>query len=134
MHDEDRTEGASGPGARRAATMLCALEGLALLGFAGFYGYEIAIGESDSVARAVVSMLLIVVGAVGLLLLARGWSSGASWPRTPTIVWNALLLPVSWSLHQAGRSGFGAVLAVLAIGSVVAALAAAPRVDRPGAG
>jgi hypothetical protein len=128
---EDRPPAANAPGARRAATALCALEGLTLLGFAAFYGYEIALGESDSVARAVMSMLLILLGGIALLLLARGWATGVSWPRTPTIVWNALLLPVAWSLHQSGRSGIGVLLAVVAVGSIAAAIAAGRPGDRP---
>jgi hypothetical protein len=102
-----------------------------LLGFAVLYGYEIAIGASDSVVRAVMSMLLILVGSVALLLLARGWRTGGSWPRTPTIVWNLLLLPVAWSLHQGGRTAIGASLAVVAVASVVAAIAAAPTDRHP---
>ncbi len=117
--------------ARLAVTALSALEGLVLLGLAGFYGYEIAVGASDSVARAVMSTLLILVGGVALLLLARGWRSGGSWPRTPTIVWNALLVPVAWSLHQGGKSAIGLALAVLALVSVVAAIAAAPADRAP---
>jgi uncharacterized membrane protein len=131
VHSEDRSPDAGGAGARRAATALCALGGLTLLGVAAFFGYEIALGESDSVARAVMSMLLILLGGIALLLLARGWSTSASWPRTPTIVWNALLLPVAWSLHQSGRSAVGVLLAVVAVGSIVAAVAAAPVADRP---
>jgi hypothetical protein len=77
------------------------------------------------------SMLLILLGGIALLLLARGWSTSASWPRTPTIVWNALLLPVAWSLHQSGRSAVGVLLAVVAVGSIVAAVAAAPVAARP---
>ena len=111
---------------------LCAVEGLTLLGFAAFYGYEIALGQSDSVARAVMSLLLILLGGIALLLLARGWSTASSWPRTPTVVWNALLLPVAWSLHQSGRSAIGVLLAAVALGSIAAAVTAALTGDGPG--
>jgi hypothetical protein len=131
VRPEELPPTASAPGARLAVTALCALEGLVLLGFACLYGYEISIGESDSLARALMSMLLILVGGVALLLLARGWRTGGSWPRTPTIVWNALLLPVAWSLHQGGRTAIGAALAALAVASVVAAIAGAPADRRP---
>ncbi len=127
---EESAPAADAPGARLAITGLCVLEGLVLVGFAGFYAYEIAIGESDSVARAVTSMLLILLGGVALLLLARGWRAGGAWPRTPTIVWNALLVPVAWSLHQAGRTAVGVGLAVLAVVSILAAIAAAPADGR----
>ena len=124
--DEDEIHAVGAPGARRRAAALCAVEGLVLAGLAAFYGYEIAIGESDSIARAVMSLLLILVGAAALLLMARGWAGGSTWPRTPTIVWNALLVPVAWSLLQSGRPLIALGVAVLAVGSVLSAVSASP--------
>lgn len=126
MATDDLPPGPGASSARLVVAALCVLEGIVLLGFAGFYAYEIAIGESASVARAVMSMLLILIGGIALLLLARGWRTGESWPRTPTIVWNALLLPVAWSMLQADRTAVAMSLGLLAIMSVVAALRAAP--------
>jgi hypothetical protein len=127
---EGGTQAVGSPGARRRAAALCGVEGLVLVGLAAFYGYEIAIGESDSTARAVMSMLLILLGAVALVLLARGWAGGSTWPRTPTIVWNALLVPVAWSLLESGRPLIALGVAVLAVGSVVSAISASPGGDR----
>lgn len=117
--------------ARSVAGLLTLLEALVLLGFVAFYAYELATGASDDVTRALTSGVLILVFAVGLLLLARGWRHAADWPRTPTVLWNVLLLPVAWSLHDSGRSPLGLAVGVVALGGVAAALATPPRVFRP---
>ena len=56
-----------------------------------------------------------------LLAMARAWRSGGTWPRTPTILWNLLMLPVAWSMHGGGFWGAWP-LAVAAILAIVAAL------------
>ncbi len=45
----------------------------------------------------------------------------ASWPRTPTIVWNAILLPVGISLVQGTRVAVGWVVLVVALVAIGAA-------------
>src|SRR6185437_12199618 len=92
----------------------------------GFYVWEVARGEQDSAARALTSAVLIIVVAVGLAAIARGWFRGASFARTPTLVWNALLLPVSWSLLQSGHAGIAAAIGGTAVVTLVAAWRAAP--------
>ncbi|GAA6524569.1 hypothetical protein [Intrasporangium sp. DVR] len=115
------------PRAAVAAALLTLVEALLLLLLAGFYGYEIGIGAADSLTTAVTSGALILVFAVGLLLVARGWARGESWPRTPTLVWNALLLPVAWSLRESEQTALAIGLAALALASLVAALATPAR-------
>ncbi len=118
-----------GPAAAVAGTV-CAVHALGLLGVGAFYVWEIAKGEQDSVARALTSAVLIVVVAVGLAVLARGWFGSAGWARTPTLVWNALLLPVAWSLVQSGHAGIAAVVGGTALVALAAAWRAGPP-DRP---
>ena len=77
---------------------MCALQGLFLLGFCVWSLVELSSSGSDNPSRVVMEVLLVAVFAVGLLALGRYWVVGADWPRTPTIVWNALLLPVAWGL------------------------------------
>jgi hypothetical protein len=101
---EPTTPGREVLGSHRAAGVLTLVEALVLLAFTVFYGYEMATGATTSMATAISSGLLILVFAVGLGALAWGWSRGADWPRTPTILWNALLLPVAWSLHDSDDS------------------------------
>ena len=119
-------------GARRAAGALTLLEGLVVVGFAGFYVYEIATGATDDVTRAATSGVLILVFGLGLLWLGRGWLVGRDWPRTPTLLWNALLLPVAWSLRESDRMPIALGVAVLAVASIGAALATPMRHDRDG--
>lgn len=117
----------------RTASLACLVEALALAGFVVFYGYEIAIGASDNVGRAVMSLLLFVVFGLGLVAMGRAWLRGLGWPRTPTIVWNLLLLPVAWGLRDGGRFGIALALGlVAALGIVAAALAGAPSRARGG--
>jgi len=92
-----------------------------LLGFCAFYLYELIIGEGDDAARVVMSIALMALTGVALLAMARAWRSGGTWPRTPTILWNLLMLPVAWSMHGGGFWGAWP-LAVAAILAIVAAL------------
>lgn len=100
---------------------ICAVHAVALVGLGVFYVWEVVRGEQDSVARAATSAVLIVVVALGLGLLARGWLRRASWARTPTMVWDALLLPVGWSLVQSGHPTIGVVVGGTALLGLVAA-------------
>jgi len=109
------------------AGVLTLLEALVLLGFTVFYGYEMVTGATDDLARAGTSGVLILLFAIALGALAWGWSRGAEWPRTPTLLWNALLLPVAWSLQESERTGLAVAVAALAVASIVAALAAPSR-------
>lgn len=104
------------------AALVCLLEGVALVGFCVFYLYELVLGEGDDPARVVMSVVLMAIFAVALLLAARAWVRGLPWPRTPTIVWNLLLLPVAWSMRDAGFWG-ALPLALVALTGIVASLA-----------
>jgi hypothetical protein len=111
--------------ARDVAAAVCAVQALSLVGFVVFYLVELVQGAGDDPTRVVMSALLILVFAVGIGALARGWWRGANWPNTPTIVWDLLLLPVAWSLLQAGRG----VVALLVGGVAVAGIVSAVRAD-----
>ena len=102
--------------------MLTGLQALALVGFAAYYVYELAIGEGSDATRVLMSALLILLGGAALALVALGWVRGASWPRTPTVVWNVLLLPVGVGLIQGDRALVGWTVVIVALGAVLAAL------------
>jgi hypothetical protein len=114
-------------GSHRAAGLLTLLEALVVLGFAVFYAYEMVTGATDDLTRAATSGVLILVFGLGLLALARGWSRAADWARTPTLLWNVLLLPVAWSLHESDRTPVALAVGVVAVASIAAALAAPGR-------
>lgn len=109
---------------RAVAAGICALQALVLLGFVVFYLWELTQGSSDDAVRVVMSALLILVFAVGIAALARGWVRGDNWPNTPTVVWNALLLPVGWSLVQSDNGLIGALVIVGALAGILAAIRA----------
>jgi hypothetical protein len=115
--------------ARDVAAAVCALQALSLIGFVVFYLVELVQGAGDDPTRVVMSALLILVFAVGIGALARGWWRGANWPNTPTIVWNLLLLPVAWSLFQADRAVVALVLGLVALVGIVAAVRADTNED-----
>lgn len=106
---------------RRLAALVTGLQALALAGFAVFYVVELVLGEGSDATRVLMSAVLILVGAVGLGLVVRGWLGTAQWPRTPTIVWNAILLPVGFSLVQGTRVLVGWTVIVVAVVAIVAA-------------
>lgn len=108
---------------RRVAAVVCALEALTLVAFAVYFVWELVQGASHDTTPAAMSALILVV-AVGMAVLARAWLRGADWPNTPTVVWNLLLLPVAWSLLQAGRGLVGVAVGLVALVGVVAAVRA----------
>ncbi|WP_392544927.1 hypothetical protein [Oryzobacter telluris] len=122
-------------GPRRVAALLTGVQALGLLGFAAFYLYELAVGEGSDPVRVVMSALLIAVFGVGLGLVSRAWLGDAAWPKTPTIVWSALLFPVGGGMIQGGLRFLGWCLLALALGTALVALASkgvdtlAPEVD-----
>ena len=118
-------------GARRVLALLTGLQSLVLAAFAAFYLYELSVGEGSDAGNVVVSSVLIAGAAVALAVLTRGWLGTGEWARTPTIVWNLLLLPVGWTLVQAGRAVGWAVLGVAVVATLVAFVT---RTDRNPAG
>jgi len=109
---------------RSVAAGVCSVQVVALLGFVVFYLWELTQDSGGDVARVVMSALLIAVFAVGIAAMARGWLRGDNWPNTPTVVWNALLLPVGWSLVQGDRTIVGALVIVVALVGIVSAIRA----------
>jgi hypothetical protein len=66
--------------------------------------------------------------AVGLGVVARGLWKGLSWPRTATLVWLVILLPVAWGMVQAGWLLAGGLI----LGSAVVAIVAVAAEGRRG--
>ncbi len=114
-------------GSQRAAAALTLVEALVLLGFTVFFVVEIVSGASESVATASTLGVLSLCFSAGFGALAVGWSRGSTWPRTPTILLNALLVPVAWSLHDAERTDLALPIGAVAVATIVAAVAAPGR-------
>ena len=119
----DRAPRAGAP--RVVAAAILAVQALALVAFSVFYLVELIGGGSDSPARVLTSVVLILLFAAGLVLLARGILRAAPWARTPAVLWQVLLVPIAWGLFQSGRAVIGGVVLVVAVAGIVAVALAA---------
>ena len=108
---------------RLLAFAICSLQALAALGWAVFEVVRAGSGRTSTAGVAVALGGLLVVFAAALTLMALGWRRGAGWQKTPTVVWNVLLLPVAWSLVQAGSTLLGSLVGVVALVGLAAAVA-----------
>lgn len=112
----------------RAAALVAAVHVALLLGVAGFYGVELSRGEGTSTTNVVLSLGLILVFALLLAVLARVWWVGSRRALVPTVVWNALLVPVVIALFGAGDlavAGGLLLLVVVGLGTAFAAVRSA---------
>jgi len=108
---------------RMLASAISAFEALAVLGWAVFEVVRAGTGRTSTPGVAAALGGLLVAFAVALAVMALGWRRGASWPKTPTLVWNLLLLPVAWSLAQSGNLPLGITVGVLALAGIATAVA-----------
>ena len=113
--------------ARLAVSLITGLQAVAVAAVAVFYLVELARGQEADGAGVISSIVLFVVVALALAALAAGWWRRASWPRTATIVWNLVLVPVAVALVQADQTVLGVTLGVVVVAAVVSALAVPGR-------
>ncbi|MEO7236630.1 MAG: hypothetical protein ABIW80_14820, partial [Lapillicoccus sp.] len=114
----------------RAAAVVAGVHVVLLLGVAGFYGLELSRGEGSSTTNVALSLGLVVAFALLLALLARVWWTGSTRAVVPTVVWNALLVPVVIALYGAEDRLVATALLVLVLAGLLTALAAARRARR----
>ncbi len=91
-----------------------------LLGLAGLRAEDPSVASMALVLTALFAILVGVVGA--------HWWRGRRWVKTPTIVWNLLLLPASITLVQANGWLVGGPVAALAVIAILAAWGS-PSID-----
>ncbi len=104
------------PGQLRAAVAVIAVEGLALLGAAGFLVAATITGRPADAGRALLGAALAVLGAAALMFGARALLHLRAAARSPIVVLQLLALPVGYSLGiQAGRIGFGGPIMLAAL-------------------
>lgn len=115
------------PRSRIAAAALCLVQALVLAGFAVFYVIEFLSGAGADRTQVLMSSVLILLAAAALFWLGLLWLGASTWTSTPTIVWNALLVPVAVGLLQSGQSVVGVALFMVAAVSVIAAVAGTSR-------
>ncbi len=117
--------------ARVVAAVVCAVQAIALAAFCAFYIVEVARGGEDDTTRALMSVVLIALFGVALVVLEVQWWRGSPWVRTPTIVWNLLLLPVAWGLVQSGRLAVAVAVGGVALAGLWAAIVVGDTHDLP---
>lgn len=100
----------------RVACAILAAEALVLIGLGGFEVYSTVFGHPSGVLRALLGAAFALGTAIALLAGARGlWQLNPA-ARTPMVVIQLLLIPVSYSLaFQAERVGYGGPILVAAI-------------------
>ncbi|GAA1552785.1 MULTISPECIES: hypothetical protein [Dermacoccus] len=101
---------------------------LAMLVMAAMSAYGVINGEASTTTRALTEAAVLVVLAAGVALLAINLLRHKSLAKTPTLLWNGMLVPVSFSLISGGAKLFGVATLVVAVVSFVAALTL-PRFD-----
>jgi hypothetical protein len=109
--------------AGRVAAGIIGLEAIGCLGFSLYFLLAASNRASLGATSHLMFSVLTVLFAAGLGLVSRGLWKGRSWPGTAAVVWFVLLLPVGWSLVQAGRGLVGVLIlssALLGIGAVAA--------------
>ena len=84
------------------AAAIIGLQALGCAVFAVFFSFMAAQRAALSGTSHVMFSVFTALFAGGLGLVARGLWRGLSWPRTATVVWLVLLVPVGWALMQAG--------------------------------
>lgn len=115
----------------RVAGGISLLQALLLAVVAAVYGLELMSGEADDANIASMSLVVALIFALLLAFLGVSWWRGRSWPRSPTIVWNLLLLPAAWTLGTTTGPWWGLALAAVAlVGIGAAVLAPAHYEDR----
>src|SRR5690242_10117500 len=83
------------PGVLRAAAIVVAVEGVAMVFLAVYQAVHGVTGKPSDLGLAEGAAALALVAAVVLLFLARGLSGGSRWARSPTMLLQLLAIPVA---------------------------------------
>ena len=110
----------------QVAAAIVAVQALGCAVFAVLFPLVAARGANLSTTSHVMFGVFTILFAAGLGLVARGLWQGVSWPRTATLVWLVLLLPVGWAMVQAGSGLLGSLI----LGSAVVGIAAVAAASR----
>lgn len=106
----------------RVAGAVCLVESALLFVTAGSYALELLADRAFDANTASMSLVVSLIFAILLLAVGMSWLRGRLWPRTPTVVWNLLLLPAAWTLGTSTGLWFGLGLALLALLGIAAAV------------
>lgn len=121
---------------RRVAALIMAAEAALMALFAVFGLVQWvtrlgSVGSASDSARIVTEAILVLVFAAGAGLLAKLWLGQSDWPRTPTIVWHVLLIPVAYGMGASGQYLICVVLAVVIVAAIAAAVVGGAEIPEP---
>ena len=93
------------------------LEALCLLGFAAWYGYQLATSTPLSMGGAVFTLVFAVALAVWLLAVGHFFFRGYRWTRSAAMVWQLFVIIIAVPTLQAGLilAGLGLLLPAAAV-------------------
>lgn len=108
------------PGTVRAAALLVAAEGAALLVLGAVEALSTVLGDPADTGGALVTAAFAALGGVLLLLLARAVGRLRTAARSPVVVVQLLALPIGLNLiGPSGRPEFGLPVLLLAVAVLV---------------
>ncbi|KNX37703.1 hypothetical protein [Luteipulveratus halotolerans] len=114
--------------ASRSAALLMAGQAVVLAVLVVISLVQVINGSADDVTQALTEAALVLVFAGCAAALALALHRGKGLARTPTLVWNALLIPVGVSMLGGGAVAIGLAVLLWAVATIAAAVMM-PRPD-----
>ncbi len=108
--------------AHTVAAAVTGAQGLALVALAIVTAVVAGDGDADDTSSAWLGAGLWLLAATGLLIAAWALLRGRHWARSPSLVWQLLMLPIGWSLLDS-QSIIGGLVLVSAVAALVSLLA-----------
>jgi hypothetical protein len=106
------------------AAAIVAVEGLIALGLGVFVAVETLTGQPDDTTTALAEAAFGFLVGAGLLWVALGGLfQMEKWGRSPAVLTQIFMLPVSVTLMQSGQAQLGIPLLVVAVAGIVTLLA-----------
>ncbi|GAB3112369.1 hypothetical protein GCM10027055_15140 [Janibacter alkaliphilus] len=115
------TDPAPVPPQAYTAAGVCGFQAFLLFGAAAVFVIALVRGTAAEPTEAVMTLVVALVFATLLAVMAVHWWRGSRWPRTPTIVWNILMLPAAFTLASSSGLGVGIPFAIVALVGLSAA-------------
>lgn len=116
-----RPDGTAVGPARATAAGVTAAQCLTFLGLGIATAITVGTGNADDSGSAALAASLWALAGVGLGLVAWALWRGRHWARSPSLVWQLLMLPVGWSLLDT-QSVIGLVVLVSSAAALVSLL------------
>lgn len=107
---------------------LVALEALGISAYAAWYGVQLFVAETGTLAGALFLFGLFILIAVWLWALANGLFRMRTWARSGTLVWQTIQVVVGVSMISAEGDWIFVALGMIVLGLGAGALTFAPKV------